>query len=224
MRLRRPLLSSAAALIALSTLAGFAARAEDAPQNAAPKAENAQPTAPAQGTGDENRKSSGTNDQSGPSNAAPTASQDSQGDKATHSTAGRAGAEEPGSHAPSQNTAALVNGALDVPGAPADSQTVPAKFSKRNDAIDHVPIMAMPALAFSDEQKRSIVDAVRGANPPMQSTSAKPAEELPMNVTVQDWPAAASDPAFAKLKYVRAQDRILLVEPNNRVVIGEIPN
>jgi hypothetical protein len=160
MRLRRPLLSSAAALIALSTLAGFAARAEDAPQNAAP----------------------------------------------------------------TQNTAALVNGALNVPGAPTDSQTVPAKFSKRNDALDHVPIMAMPVLAFSNEQKRSIIDAVRGANPPVQSTSAKPAEELPIGITVQDWPAAASDPAFARMKYVRAQDRILLVEPNNRVVIGEIPN
>jgi hypothetical protein len=223
MRLRRTLLSSAAALIALSTLAGSAARAEDAPQNAAPKAETGQSAAPAQGA-DANRKSSGSNDQAGPSNATPTANQDGQGDKATHSTAGRAGAEEPGSHAPSQDTAVFVNGALNVAGAPADSQTVPAKFSKRNDAIDHVPIMAMPVLAFSNEQKRSIIDAVHGANPPVQSTSAKPAEELPIGVTVQDWPATASDPAFAKMKYVRAQDRILLVEPTNRVVIGEIPN
>ena len=224
MRLRRPLLSSAAALIALSTVAGFAARAEDAQQNAAPKPETSQAATPQQGSGQDNRKSSGTNDQSGPSNAAPTASQDGQGDRATHSVSGRGGKEEPGSHAPTQNDAVLVNGAWNVAGAPADSQTIPAKFSKRNDAIDHVPIMAMAALAFSDEQKRSIIDAVRGANPPVQSTSAKPAEELPIGITVQDWPAAASDPAFAKMKYVRAQDRILLVEPNNRVVIGEIPN
>ena len=224
MRLRRPFLSSAAALIALSTLADFAARAEDAPQNAGPKAETGQSAAPARAAGDENRKSSGSNDQSGPSNAKPTANQDGQGDKATHSTAGRAGAEEPGSHAPSQDTAVFVNGALNVPGAPTDSQTVPAKFSKRNDAIDRVPVMAMAALAFSNEQKRSIIDAVRGANPPVQSTSAKPAEELPIGITVQDWPAAASDPAFAKMKFVQAQGRILLVEPTNRVVIGEIPN
>ena len=33
--------------------------------------------------------------------------------------------------------------------------------------------------ALSDEQKRTIVDAVRAANPPVQSTTAKPAEELP---------------------------------------------
>jgi hypothetical protein len=223
MRLHRPLLSSAAALIALSTVAGFAARAEDAAQNAAPKAETSQPAAPAQAAG-ENQKSSGTNDQSGPSNAKPTASQDGQGSQATHSTAGRAGAEEPGSHAPSQDTAVFLNGALNVPGAPADSQTVPAKFSKRNDAIDQVPVMAMQVQGFSDEQKRSIVDAVRAANTPAQTTSAKVAEELPIAITVQDWPAAASDPAFAKLKYVRAQDRILVVEPTNRVVIGEIPN
>jgi hypothetical protein len=82
----------------------------------------------------------------------------------------------------------------------------------------------MQVLAFSDEQKRSIIDAVHGANAPVQSTSAKPAEELPIGITMQEWPAAASDPAFAKMKYVRAQDRILLVEPTNRIVIGEISN
>jgi len=189
MRLRRPLLSSAAALIALSAMAGFNARAEDAQQN-----------------------------------AAPTTNQNSQGDNAAHSTTGRAGAEEPGSSAPTQNDAVFVNGALNVPGAPADSQTVPAKFSKRNNAIDNLPIMAMPELAFTNEQKRSIINAVRGANTPVQSTNAKPAEELPIDVAVQDVPAAAGDPAFAKIKLVRAQDRILLVEPTNRVVIGEIEN
>jgi len=222
MRLRRPLLSSAAALIALSTVAGFAARAEDAPQNAGPKAETGQSAAPAQ-AGDENRKTSGNNDQSGPSNAKPTANQDGQGDKATHSTAGRAGAEEPGSHAPSQDTAVFVNGALNVAGAPADSQTVPAKFSKRNDAIDKVAIMAMP-LGLSDAQKRTIVDAVRAGKAPVVTTAAKPAQELPWDVVVQDMPASANDPAFARLKIVRAQDRVLLIEPSNRVVVGEIPN
>jgi hypothetical protein len=224
MRLRRPLLASAAALIALSTLAGFA-RAEDAQQNAGPKPETSGPATPNPGAGRDNQKSSGTNDQAGPSNAAPSASPDRQGDNVTHSVSGRSGKEEPGSHAPTQNdTAVLVNGAWNVAGAPADSQTVPAKFSKRNDAIDQMPIMAMPVLAFSNEQKRSIIDAVRGADVPAQSTSAKPAQELPIGVAVHDLPAAASDPALAKVKYVRAQDRILLVEPNNRVVIGEIPN
>src|SRR5205085_10683590 len=89
MRLRRPLMPSAAALIALSTVSGFAARAEEAQQNAAPKAETSQAATPQQGSGQDNQKSSGSNDQSGPSNAAPTASQDGQGDRATHSVSGR---------------------------------------------------------------------------------------------------------------------------------------
>ena len=214
---------SISALIAFSALVGFATavQAEGQPaQNAAPAAQS---DSAASGQ-DSNRKSSATNDQSGPSNAAPTASQQGQGDKATHSTPGRAGAEEPASHAPSQDTAVLVNGALNVPGAPADSQTIPAKFSKRNDALDRTPTMAMAVQGLSDDQKRSIVDAVRAANAPVQSTSAKPAEELPINITTQDLPASANDPALAKLKYVRVQDRILLVEPTNRIVVGELRN
>jgi hypothetical protein len=220
---------SAVVVLALSALLGstaIPARAEDQPaqQNAAPKAESGQPAASDQGGGQENRKTSATNDQSGPSSATPTASQDGQGDKATHSTAGRAGTEEPGSHAPSQDTAALVNGAWNVPGAPADSQTVPAKFSKRNDAIDRVPIMAMPVLGLSNDQKRSILASVRAANTPVQSTNAQPAEELPWNVTVHDLGISANDPALARIKVVRAQDRVLLIDPPNRIVIGEIKN
>jgi hypothetical protein len=217
---RRPLVT-AAILIAFGLAAPLHAEGT-AQQNAAPKAENG--SAPAGTSAQDNRKTSGSNDQSGPSNAAATSDQNKQGDNATHSTAGRAGTEEPGSHAPSQDTAAVsVNGALNVPGAPADSQTVPAKFSKRNDAIDHVAIMAMP-LGLSDAQKRTIVDAVRAGKAPVVTTAAKPAQELPWDVVVQDMPASANDPAFARLKIVRAQDRVLLIEPSNRIVVGEIPN
>lgn len=221
--------SSTAFLIVLSALLGSAGivRAEGQPaqQNTAP-AVAGETASPNQAQG-ENRKSSATNDQAGPSSAAPTADQNSQGDKATHSVSGRSGKEEPGSHAPTEGqgegTPALVNGALNAPGAPADSQTVPAKFSKRNDAIDKLPIMAMP-LGLSDDQKRKIVESVRAANEPVQTTNAKPAQELPMNVTMHDLPAAANDPALARLKYVRAQDRVLLVEPSNRIVVDELPN
>jgi hypothetical protein len=191
-----------------------------AQQNAAPKAETSAPTA---APGQENRKTSASNDQSGPSNAAATPDQNKQGDNATHSTPGRAGTEEPGSHAPSQDTAVFVNGKLNVAGAPADSQTVPAKFSQRNDAIDKLPILGM-SLGFSEEQKRAIADAVRKTNAPVTASAAKVSDELALNIVVQDLPASASDPALAKLKFVRAQDRILLIEPTNRIVIGEIAN
>jgi hypothetical protein len=220
---------SAVVAFALSALLGstaIPAQSQDQPaqQNAAPKPETGQPAESGQAGGQENRKTSGTNDQSGPSSAAPTTSQNGQGDKATHSVSGRAGTEEPGSHAPSQDTAALFNGAWNVPGAPADSQTVPAKFSKRNDAIDRVPIMAMAVLALSDEQKQAIVASVKAANSPVQATNAKPAEELPWTVTVHDLGISANDPALARMKIVRAQDRILLIDAPNRIVIGEIKN
>src|SRR5262249_7095134 len=104
----------------------------------------------------------------------------------------------------------LVNGKLDVPGAPSDSQTAPAKFSARNDKLDHTPTMAM-RLSLTDEQRRKIVDSVKSANPAVQASNAKPADELAWTVKVHDLDASASDPALKNLKYVRTKDRILLV-------------
>ena len=217
-RLRRPLVS-AAVLIAF----GFAASAQEgakppSPNGAAPAAQGASPSS-AEGV-------KPNNDQSGSSTMPSSTSQQQQGEQAVSTPSGKAGKEEPSSHAPTQAqapTPVLVNGALNVPGAPADSQTVPAKFSQRNDAIDKLPIMGM-SLGLNDAQKRTIAESVRAANKPVIQTQAKIAEELPINVVVHDLPASANDPAMAKLKYVRAQGRVLLIEPTNRVVIGEIAN
>jgi hypothetical protein len=220
-------LSSAAALLAASALFGFATPvlAEGQPaQQAAPAPE--QGANPSAEHGQPNRKPSATNDQSGPSNAVPAPDTNSQGDRSTHSVSGRAGKEEPGSHAPTvaqgeQPSPVLVNGAWNVPGAPTDSQTIPAKYSARNDAIDKTPIMAM-SLGLTDAQKRAIVEAVGRAGMPTVQTSAKPAEELPWGVALHDLPDAASDPTLPDVKYVRTPDRILLVRPANRIVVGEI--
>ena len=56
------------------------------------------------------------------------------------------GKEEPGSHASganndAKNDAVLVDGKLNVPGAPQDSQTVPSKFSKHNTEVDAQPMI-----------------------------------------------------------------------------------
>ena len=93
----------------------------------------------------------------------------------------------------------LVDGKLNVPGAPEDSQTVPAKFSERNDRIDKLPIMAMP-LGLSDAQRRAILDSVKQADQPVQTTSAKPAEELPADIVVHDLGVSANIPEVARLK------------------------
>src|SRR5258706_3425707 len=43
-----------------------------------------------------------------------------------------------------QDGAIFTDGRLTVPGAPEDSQDVPAKFSARNDGIDHTATLAYP--------------------------------------------------------------------------------
>ena len=67
--------------------------------------------------------------------APPTAEpqQQQQQEKAQQTPSGKMGADEPSSHAPSQKPAdnsVFVNGALAVPGAPENTDTVPAKFSE----------------------------------------------------------------------------------------------
>ena len=59
-------------------------------------------------------------------------------------------------------------------------------------------------------------------NEPVQTSNAKPADELAWTVKVHDLGAAASDPALKNLKYVRTEDRILLIDPPSRVVVGEV--
>jgi hypothetical protein len=63
-------------------------------------------------------------------------------EKALQTPSGKTGTNEPTANAPMVDQAVLVSGALNVPGAPKDSQTVPAKYSERNAALDKLPIMA----------------------------------------------------------------------------------
>ena len=66
-------------------------------------------------------------------------------EKATHTESGKAGKEEPSSHAPSakpMDTAVFVNGSLAVPGAAKETQTTPAKYSQRNAELDELSIAA----------------------------------------------------------------------------------
>ena len=63
-------------------------------------------------------------------------------EKALQAPSGKTGTNEPTARVPTEDQPVLVNGALNVPGAPKDSQTVPAKYSERNAALDKLPTMA----------------------------------------------------------------------------------
>lgn len=209
-------------LLSTTTLIAFGIAAACA-QSADPNLPNKMPPAPQGASPATNEGVKPTQDQSGSSKVPATNDQHQQGQQAVSTPSGKTGKEEPSAHTSTQSTAVFVDGKLNVPGAPADSQTVPAKFSERNDRIDKLPIMAMP-LGLSDEQRRAIVDSVKQANPPVQTTAAKPAEELPIDVVVHDLGVSANIPDVAWLKVVRTPDRVLLVEPANRIVVGEIAN
>jgi hypothetical protein len=153
---------------------------------------------------------------------APAQQADLQNDKAKPA---QAGTEEPSSHAAATASATdvFVNGKLVVPGAPADSQTEPAKFSERNARIDAMPIMAYP-LGLTDEQKRRIAESIAKSDVPVTDISAKLADILPADTPVADLPAdvKAAAPMASDLRVIRTRDKILLVRAPNMVVTGEI--
>src|SRR5437016_14374665 len=61
-----------------------------------------------------------------------------------------------------QSNAAFVNGALAVPGAPANTDTVPAKFSAKNAADDALITIAYTFKTSTDDERRAIYQAVKG--------------------------------------------------------------
>src|ERR1700751_2221922 len=75
---------------------------------------------------------------------------------AQQTPSGKRGKEEPSSHAataqPQQN-AVFVNGALAVPDAPANTDTVPAKFSAKNAADDALITIAYTFKTQNDEKR-----------------------------------------------------------------------
>ncbi len=146
--------------------------------------------------------------------------------KAQQTPSGKLGTNEPSTLAPTEkpkDSAVLEDGKLTAAGSPGDSQTVPAKFSQRNAALDALPTMAQP-LPLTDQQKQQIFAAVSKSNAPVATTAAKPADQLPMSVALNDLPAdAAQQVPWAKdYKFVKLTDKVLVVSANNRIVVGEI--
>ena len=91
--------------------------------------------------------------------------QQQQQEKAQQTPSGKMGAEEPSSHAPSPkpaDNAVFVNGALAVPGAPANTDTVPAKFSEKNAADDKLSTAAYTFKLLTVEQRGAIYAALKG--------------------------------------------------------------
>src|SRR5262245_37049687 len=120
-------------------------------------------------------------------------------------------------------------GAEPPPSGPIGSfgETIPAKFSERNDILDRVPIMAWP-LPLTDQQRKQVYDAVMAdQSPPVAGADAlKPSSELSTEQALNGMrplpESVRSIEGLGKLQYVRANNKVLLVEPSTRTVIDQI--
>jgi hypothetical protein len=115
------------------------------------------------------------------------------------------------------------DGKLVAPGAPQGTQDEPAKFSAKNDADDKTPTMAWPP-ALTAAQKQAIYNSIGNGPAPIVASDAKPADKFNAWTEYQDLPPEVADriPFVRDYKYVRLQDKILLINPRERIVVGEI--
>jgi hypothetical protein len=129
-------------------------------------------------------------------------------------------ASQPGTRATDEP---FTDGKLTAAGAPEDSQVEPSKFNAKNYQLDNMPTMAIP-LALTDEQKRTLLQQIGQSNAPVSDLAAKPAEAVPATLALQEFPKdiAASMPLISDYKFLRLKDRILVVNPRESIVVGEI--
>lgn len=109
----------------------------------------------------------------------------------------------------------------------ATGQTMPSKFSERNDVLDRVPMMALP-LRLTDEERQQIYKAVMAdqAQPAADADALTSASELSTDQALNGMhplPASVSGmEALNKLAYVKGKNKVLLVIPSTRTVVDEI--
>jgi hypothetical protein len=116
---------------------------------------------------------------------------------------------------------AFVNGALAVPGAPANTDTVPAKFSEKNAADDKLITLAYTFKTLSNEERRAIYEALKD-KPAGAAFNADIGVKLPVDVALQPvQPGLANNvPQTKGYYYAVTQGRVLLVSPADRTVVG----
>ncbi len=110
----------------------------------------------------------------------------------------------------------------------ATGQTMPSKFSERNEILDRVPIMAMP-MALTLPQRQRIYQSVMAdtaQQPRADAQTLAPATilstEQALNET-QALPESLNDIDLLKgLRYIKAKDKVLLVWPATRIVVDAI--
>lgn len=108
-------------------------------------------------------------------------------------------------------------------------QTMPAKFSKRNDTLDRLPTMAWP-LPISDQERQQVYQAVMSdkAAAAADIGELRATDQLPARLALADMhplpEAAARISDLNTLHYVKTKDKVLLVTPATRTIVDVIAN
>jgi hypothetical protein len=93
--------------------------------------------------------------------------------------------------------------------------------------LDHVPTMAIP-LPLTHEQRKQIYEAVMAekSHPVAGADALKPASELSPNQALNGMrplpESVRGIDGVSRLYYIKAKDKVLLIEPNVRTVVGQI--
>jgi len=146
----------------------------------------------------------------------------------------QAGTTEPSSKVPGTSpdpNAVFVNGALVVPGAPTDVDTVPSKFSARTAADDQVPIVAYRLRHLTKDQKGEIFQQLNGEQgggairPAGADSEAIVGALVPADVALGDLTPvpealATKFPELRGAAFVKSAGKLLIVDDDNRLVIG----
>jgi hypothetical protein len=110
-----------------------------------------------------------------------------------------------------------------VPGAMPGSDTVPSTISQKNAADDKLITVAYTFKNLTDEQRRAIYQALKSQPAPSPSPNAEVGVALPPSVELRPVPpeVAARVPQTSGYQYTVAGDKVLLVSPETRIVVGE---
>ncbi len=106
-------------------------------------------------------------------------------------------------------------------------QTLPAKFSQRNDVLDRLPIMAWPQ-RLTAEERQQVFKAVMADKAPAvgDADALQPASQLSTDQAMNGMHALPDSVSgistLKKLSFVKAKNKVLLVEPSTRIVVDEI--
>jgi hypothetical protein len=104
------------------------------------------------------------------------------------------------------------------------SDAVPSTLSEKNAADDKLVTFAYTFKNLTDEQRRAIYQALKSQPAPSAAPNATIGVMLPPSVELRPVPpeVVARVPQTNGYRYIVAGDKVLLVSPETRVVVGEI--